>query len=511
VRVAVVAPPGTTERLLVLDGVTKVFPNGTRALRGVDLAVTPGTVHGLVGANGAGKSTLIKIMSGVLPPTAGRIAWRGQPTRWHGPGMALQAGIATVHQHSPLVPTLSVLENVFLGSSGNWLWKAASKTAELDRLFATVGYELPADQLVGDLSIGDRQMVSILQAMSRDPALLILDEPTASLSVSEREVVHGAIRNLRQSGTSVVFVSHLLDEIISLTEVVTILRDGRVTLDEPTAELTKDRLISAIVGRPLLRTEQSGHEPSAANVQAGPPLLEVKGLTSPGRVSGVSFTVAAGEVVGLAGLLGSGRSEILHAVYGSDAAARGTVRVGGNPVRRGPARAVRAGLALVPEDRAKQGLIPGWEVWRNITLAALPEDSWRGMFPRQAAELRRTQSAIESLSIKPPTPMTMVDQLSGGNAQKTVFGKWLHGGVKVLLLDEPTAGIDVGAKRDIQVLIRQLTKHGSAVVVVDSEFNELLAIADRVLVVRQGRVIAERDARRTSEMELVALASGLSA
>jgi ribose transport system ATP-binding protein len=221
----VVAAPGATERLLTLEGVTKVFPNGTRALRGVDLAVAAGTVHGLVGANGAGKSTLIKIMSGALPPTAGCITWRGSQTRWHGPGMALAAGIATVHQHSPLVPTLSVLENVFLGGRGAWLWKPAEKTAELARLFAAVGYELPADQLVADLSVGDRQMVSIVQAMSQNPALLILDEPTASLSVSERKVVHAAVRSLGESGTSVVYVSHLLDEIMSLTEMVTILRD----------------------------------------------------------------------------------------------------------------------------------------------------------------------------------------------------------------------------------------------------------------------------------------------
>jgi ribose transport system ATP-binding protein len=509
--VAVVAAAGATERLLTLDGVEKVFPNGTRALRGVDLAVAAGTVHGLVGANGAGKSTLIKIMSGALPPTAGRIAWRGQQTRWHGPGMALQAGIATVHQHSPVVPTLSVLENVFLGSRGDWLWKAARKTAELARLFAVVGYELPPDQLVADLSIGDRQMVSIMQAMSRNPALLILDEPTASLSMSEREVVHAAVRNLRESGTAVIYVSHLLDEIISLTEVVTILRDGKVTLDEPTAGLSKDRLVSAIVGRPLQRTEETGRQALGNGDRAGPPLLEVTELSSPGRVAGVSFTVRAGEVVGLAGLLGSGRSEILHAVYGSDAAARGTVRVDGKPVRRSPAAAVRVGLALVPEDRSKQGLIPGWEVWRNITLTALPEDSRWGMFPQEAAELRRAQAAVEALSIQPPTPMTVVDQLSGGNAQKTVFAKWLHDGVRILLLDEPTAGVDVGAKRDIELLIRQLTRRGSAVVVVDSEFGELLAIADRVLVIRHGRVIAERDARSTSEVELVALASGLSA
>jgi ribose transport system ATP-binding protein len=491
--------------------VTKVFPNGTRALRGVDLAVAAGTVHGLVGANGAGKSTLIKIMSGALPPTAGRITWRGTETRWHGPGTALAAGIATVHQHSPLVPTLSVLENVFLGSRGAWLWRPSEKAAELARLFATVGYELPAGQLVADLSVGDRQMVSIVQAMSQNPALLILDEPTASLSVSEREVVHAAVRRLRESGTAVVYVSHLLDEIIALTEIVTILLDGTVTLDEPTASLTKDRLVSAIVGRALAGGGPSGRPAPSARGPAGPPLLEVTGLTSPGRVAGVSFSVAAGEVVGLAGLLGSGRSEILHAVFGADAAARGTVRVNGKPVPRGPARAVRAGLALVPEDRSQQGLIPGWEVWRNITLTALPLDSWRGMFPRQGAELRRAEAAVQALSIRPPTPMTMVDQLSGGNAQKTVFGKWLHGGVKILLLDEPTAGIDVGAKRDIQLLIRQLTERGSAVVVVESEFGELLEIADRVLVIRQGRVVAERDARHTSEPELVALASGLSA
>ena len=508
---AVVAPAGTAEPLLALAGVTKVFPNGTQALRGVDLAVGPGRVHGLVGANGAGKSTLIKIMSGALQPSAGRIDWQGRRTRWQRPGLALRAGIATVHQHSPLVPTLSVLENVFLGSRGAWLWRAAGRATELGRLFATVGYELPPDRIVADLSIGDRQMVSIMQAMSQSPALLILDEPTASLSVSEREVVHAAVRNLRRGGTSVVYVSHLLDEIMSLTDVVTILRDGKVTLDEPTAGLTKDRLVNAIVGRALAHSGQSGPRRPAATGRAGPPLLEVRGLVSPGRVAGVSFTVAAGEVVGLAGLLGSGRSEILHAVFGADAAARGAVRVGGKLVRRGPARAVRAGLALVPEDRSGQGLIPGWEVWRNVTLAALPKDSWRGMFPRQAAELGRARSAVEALSIQPPTPMTPVGQLSGGNAQKTVFAKWLYDGVKVLLLDEPTAGIDVGAKRDIQLLIRRLTERGSAVVVVDSEFGELLGIADRVLVVRHGRVIAERPARHTSEMELVALASGLSA
>jgi ribose transport system ATP-binding protein len=506
-----VGRPGTGEPLLALEGVTKEYPNGTRALRGVDLSVAPGTVHGLVGANGAGKSTLIKIMSGALPPTEGRIRWKGKQTRWHGPGMAIAAGIATVHQHSPLVPTLPVVENVFLGGRGAWLWKSARKGAELARLFDVVGYELPADQMVADLSIGDRQMVSILQAMSRNPALLILDEPTASLSVSERDVVHAAVRRLRAGGTSVLYVSHLLDEIVSLTETVTILRDGTVTLHQPTTSLDKDRLVRAIVGQSLPSGSEPGRQAGHGGKPAGPPLLEVSGLASPGKVGGVSFTVAAGEVVGLAGLLGSGRSEILHAVYGSDPSARGKVRVGGSVIRRNPAAAVRAGVALVPEDRSGQGLIPGWEVWRNITLPSLREDSWGGIFPQESAELKRAEAAVTTLSIQPPTPFTVVDHLSGGNAQKTVFGKWLHDGVRVLLLDEPTAGIDVGAKRDIQLLIREMAARGAAIVVVDSEISELLAVADRVLIIRHGQVIGDRPTPDTSEQEVVALASGLAA
>ena len=318
--------------------------------------------------------------------------------------MALQAGIATVHQNSPVVPTLSVLENVFLGSRGRWLWRAAGKAAELDRLFATVGYELPADQLVADLSIGDRQMVSILQAMSRDPALLILDEPTASLSVSEREVVHAAIRRLRESGTAVVYVSHLLDEIISLTEMVTILRDGAVTLEEPTAGLSKDRLVSAIVGRALRDTEQSAHQPPPAGSRAGLPLLEVTELTSPGRVAGVSFSVAAGEVVGLAGLLGSGRSEILHAVFGSDSSASGTVRVCGDPIPRSPAKAVKAGLALVPEDRSKQGLIPGF-----TPISLFPTLPAEGGLDFTAVCLRVIELALERHAARPASHLRPAD------------------------------------------------------------------------------------------------------
>jgi ribose transport system ATP-binding protein len=506
-----VTTDGSRDRLLVLEGVTKAFPNGTRALRGVDLAVDAGRVHGLVGANGAGKSTLIKIMSGALSPSAGWISWRGRRLRWHSPKGARQAGIATVYQHTPLVPTLSVLENVFLGRPGGPLWQPGRRAADLEHLFARVGYRLPPEKLVGDLSIGDRQMVAILQAMSEDPALLVLDEPTASLSMSERDVVHKAVRALREAGTGIVYVSHLLDEVMALTDTVTVLRDGRVSLAEATASLPEGRLVQAVAGRALLEREESLRRGQPGADEGRPALLEVCGLSSPGRVAGVGFTVAAGEVVGLAGLLGSGRSEILHAIFGSDPSARGSVRLAGTPVPSTPAGAVRAGIALVPEDRTLQGLVPGWEIWRNMTLPTLRRHSWAGIIPRRREEIRTADDAIETLSIRAPSAMTPVDELSGGNAQKTVFAKWLYEGVRVMLLDEPTAGVDIAAKRDIQVLVRNLAARGAAVVVVDSEFGELLAIADRVLIVRRGQIVGERRASQTSEPELLALASGVAA
>jgi ribose transport system ATP-binding protein len=508
----VVADTATQVReLLALRGVTKVFPNGTRALRGVDLTTESGVIHGLVGANGAGKSTLIKVMSGAHGPTDGEIRWDGEVREWSGPAEALRAGIATVHQHSPLVGTLSVLENVFLAARGEVFWRAAGRRAQLHELFEMVGYELEPNRLVSDLAIGDRQMVAIVQAISQHPRLLILDEPTASLSMSEREIVHNAMRRLRDQGTGVVFVSHLLDEVMKLTDTATVLRDGSVRLDQPTAELTHDALVTAIVGREIQSLERAGRRERREVAPGTKDALRVTGLRSPGRVDGVSFSAAPGEVVGLAGLLGSGRSEILHAIYGADPDASGEVMVHGARLGRTPVAAVAAGMALVPEDRGGQGLVPGWEIWRNISLPALGSHArWR-LIPRHGEEIERARTAIRDLDIRPPAADALVDELSGGNAQKTVFAKWLHAGVKVLLLDEPTVGIDIGAKLDIQKLIRRLTGRGVAVVIVDSEFEELLAMADRVLVVRRGAITAQRSAPDTDETELLALASGLAA
>jgi len=492
--------------LLELREVSKVYPNGTIALHGVTLRVGRGDVHGLVGANGAGKSTLIKIMSGALTPSGGAFVWKGQATAWKRPADAHAAGLATIYQHIPLVPTLSVLDNVFLGRGG--FWRAQGRRLDqFEALSERVGYRVDPLRLVADLPIGQRQMVAIIQALALGAALVIMDEPTASLAQAERDIVFETVRRLSaRDGTTFLYCSHFLDEVLSLTDRVTILRDGRVVADEATADLTEDRLVEGIVGKKLLHLDRAG---GATTTTLAPVALEVTDLHSPGRIQGVSFNVRQGEVVGLAGLLGAGRSEILEGIYGADPRATGTIRVGGRTVGRSPSAAVRAGMAFVPEDRTRQGLVTGWEIWRNISLPDLPALSRLGLLPVHALEEKRAEQALADLHIIAPSSNTVVGALSGGNAQKVVFGKWIYSNASVFLLDEPTVGVDVGTKADILELVRGFARAGRAIVVVSSEFEELTAMAERILVVRQGRIVAERMASETSEHELVALAGGL--
>jgi ribose transport system ATP-binding protein len=312
---------------------------------------------------------------------------------------------------------------------------------------------------------------------------------------------------VRDEGTSVVYVSHFLDEVLSMTDAVTVLRDGRVTLSQMTPELSGRELVGAILGKELAAEERSTPRPIDEN--DAEPVLEVADLESPGKIHDISFKVMPGEVVGIAGLLGSGRSEILHGIYGSDPTARGSVKVRGKKVGRSPMAAVKAGLSLVPEDRMAQGLVPGWEIWRNVTLPFLSSYSRFGLLLSKKKEERRAAEFVESLSIVTASVDTKADELSGGNAQKVVLAKWFDDSVQVVLLDEPTAGVDVGAKRDIQEFIRVLAHKGRAVVLVDSEFNELLHVADRILVVFRGTVIEERLSSETTADELMRLASGL--
>jgi ribose transport system ATP-binding protein len=491
--------------LLRLRGVTKTFPNGTVALRGVDVDIYPGEVHGLVGANGAGKSTLIKILSGALERDGGTIELRDVPVHWRTPKDA--TGVATVYQHTPLVPTLSVLENVFLGREGRALIDRNRQREKLEEVFTRLGWRTDPDTLVADLPLGQHKMVALLQALARDAQIVVLDEPTAALAEEARALVLETARRLAAGGIAVIYISHLLDEITAITDRVTVLRDGRVTLQARTAEIDHDALVHAIAGERLLAVE---HATAAETGHAGRNVvLSVEGLSSPSGISNVSFEVHEGEVLGLAGLLGSGRSETLHAIFGADRAASGLVRLEGGVVGRSPAAAVRAGLALVPEDRLRQSLVSGWEIWKNMTLPDLPALSrWR-YFPSRPREAERARRAFADMAIKAPSADAPVAALSGGNAQKVVLGKWAYGDAKVFLLDEPTVGVDVGAKSDILALVRRFAGDGRAVLFVSSEFEELLAVCDRILVLRRGSVVAERRVSETDEHELLRLAGGL--
>jgi ribose transport system ATP-binding protein len=487
--------------LLSLERLAKIYPNGTAALRGVDLAVRSGTVHGLLGANGAGKSTLIRILCGATHATAGRILWRGAEVRWSYPAQARAAGIATLHQQIPLVGSLSVRENVFLGRSG-WARRGREERRRLSRLMDSIGYHLQPDTPVAALAIGERQMVGVLQALAADAQVIVMDEPTASLAAPERQIVHRAIRRLAAEGRAVLLVTHFLDEVLTLTDALTVLRDGAAVMSSDTAAVDEAVIASAIAGRAIRRAARQ-------TVRAGAEVAaEILGLRSPGRLAPCTFRVHGGEVLGIAGFLGSGRSELLQAIFGADQGARGEVRVLGRPVPRSPAAAVRAGIALVPEDRASQALVPGWPLWQNLTLAHLRRFSRWGVFPRRRLERAAATAAVKRLLIKTRDLDTAVGDLSGGNAQKVSLARWLCGPTRLLLLDEPTAGIDIGAKAEILDQIRGLSATGVAVILVDSQLTLLLEEADRILIMREGAIVAERVAADTDEQELIRLAAG---
>lgn len=435
--------------IMLLKSVAKTFPNGTVALRGVDLDIAQGKVHGLLGANGAGKSTLIKILSGSIRPTGGTIIWKGKEVSWDTPKAANDLGIATVHQHIPLVPTLSVLENVFLGQAKGWRTSKALRQ-QFKVLCEQVNYDIDPDLLVSDLSIGERQMLAIIQALGTGADLIVLDEPTASLAAEERELVYAVVKRLSQvENKAILFVSHFLDEVLALTDEVTILRDGQAVLRAHTADLDENSLAEAIVGKAIARLEHEAEarKPFATVDPTGGPRLSLRNLQSPGKLAPVTLDLAKGEVIGIAGLLGSGRSELIHAIYGADTLATGEVTLDGKPIARNPGAAVKAGIGLVPEDRMMQGLVPDFEIWRNVTLPTLETVSKGGLIPIAKREIDRAVQAIRMLSIKADSPEILVKELSGGNAQKVTIARWLFSDVKLFLLDEPTAGIDIGARR----------------------------------------------------------------
>ncbi|MEU0571488.1 sugar ABC transporter ATP-binding protein [Nonomuraea sp. NPDC005983] len=482
--------------MLVMRGIVKQFP-GVRALDGVDLDVEAGEVHCLLGQNGAGKSTLIKVLAGVHQPDEGTIRFNGRDVRPSSPIDAIKLGFATIYQELDLVDGLSVAENIFLGHEHarlGFVNKGAANRAAREVLSRLGHPEIRPSTEVGRLSPAAKQVVSMARALSHDARLIIMDEPSAALAHDEVANLFRIIRELTAQGVAVVYISHRLEEIREIGDRVTVLKDGRtVAVGLPARDTPTSQVVSLMTGRNV----EYVFPPRAA----GPPgeeVLRVEHLTSRGAFADVSFSVRAGEIVGLAGLVGSGRSEILEAVYGARPAT-GRLLLGGEPVRRGDVvQMVRRGMGLAPEERKAQALLLDQSVTANITLGSLPGFARFGWMDRgrERAEARRL---VEALDIRPPDPERPIKTLSGGNQQKAVLARWLLGGRRLLLLDEPTRGVDVGARAELYAVIRGLADQGIGVLLVSSEVPEVLGLADRVLVLREGTVIHEADAGELDE------------
>ncbi|MGP3775245.1 sugar ABC transporter ATP-binding protein [Streptomyces sp. SDT5-1] len=482
-----------------MSGITKSFP-GVRALDGVDLEVQAGEVHCLLGQNGAGKSTLIKVLAGAHQPDDGVITWRGEQVALRSPIAAMRLGIATIYQELDLVEALSVAENVFLGhepTSGGFVVRGRAARAETARLLRRLGHpEIDPERLVGDLSAAHQQIVSMARALSHDVRLMVMDEPSAALDPDEVENLFRIVGDLTAEGVAVVYISHRLEEIRRIGDRVTVLKDGRAVAVGLPAERTPTRdIVSLMTGRTVEYAF-----PDRPN--AGPrtePVLTVQGLTRTGEFAPLDLELRPGEIVGLAGLVGSGRSEILETIYGARRPTAGRVLIDGRPLRPGSVRAaVRAGLGLAPEERKAQALLMLESVTRNVSVSSMSRFSYGGWLDR-GREREAARGATRELSLRPDDPAVPVRTLSGGNQQKAVLARWLLRGCRVLLLDEPTRGVDVGARAELYAVIRRLADEGLAVLLVSSEVPEVLGLADRVLVLREGQVIHEAPATDLDE------------
>ncbi|MGI5253394.1 sugar ABC transporter ATP-binding protein [Actinacidiphila glaucinigra] len=497
-------PEPETTPVLALEGVSKSF-GAVRALRGVSLRLHAGEAHALAGENGAGKSTLIKTLAGVHRPDTGTVLLDGRPVEFHGPGDARDAGVAVIYQEPTLFPDLSVAENIFVGrqprrSLGRVDHKAVREAAA--DLFRRLGVDLDPEQPARGLSIADQQLVEIAKALSFDARVLIMDEPTAALTGSEVSRLFGVVKSLREQGAAVLFISHRLEEIFALCQRVTTLRDGAWIASEPLDGLTEDDLVRRMVGRDLdeLYPKQ--------DAEIGEVALSVRRLTREGVFTDVSFEVRRGEIVGLAGLVGAGRSEVARAIFGVDRRDAGEVVVDGKPLRGGaPSLAMAAGIALVPEDRRAQGLVMDMSIERNIGLTGFPATTKGGLMSRRAERSRALDWAVR-LQVKYARLADVVGTLSGGNQQKVVLAKWLATAPEVLIVDEPTRGIDVGTKAEVHRLLSRLAAEGVAVLMISSDLPEILGMADRVLVMHEGRLAAEIPRSEATEESVMAAATG---
>ncbi|MGH2618238.1 MAG: sugar ABC transporter ATP-binding protein, partial [Thermomicrobiales bacterium] len=483
-----------------LSGIGKRF-QGTQALSDVSLTIARGSIHALVGENGAGKSTLGKIIAGVIVPDQGALSVDGRRVAYRSPRDALADGITAIQQEIALVPRRSVLDNVFLGIEAERHGSVDVRRLRrrFDELNESSGFGLDPGARVSALPIAEQQKVEIMQALARECRLIVMDEPTARLSMVEAEKLLAIAQRLRERGVTIVYVSHFLREVLAFADTITVLRNGRLIQTTPAATQTPNSLVGAMLGRAASLTFPPRLPPPADAAV----MLSVRDLSRGGAFDGISFDVRAGEIVGLAGLVGSGRSEVARAIFGADRIERGTIAVAGAPVAiRRPSDAVGVGVAMLPESRKDQGLVVRMPVGHNITLPHLDRVSTAGIINgrRERAEVA---DLLRRLAVRPETPTPLVERLSGGNQQKVLFAKWLFDRPRALLLDEPTRGVDVGAKRAIYELIVTLAAQGMAVLLISSEIEEVLGLCHRVLVMRRGQIVAELTGEELAEVTLL--------
>lgn len=494
------------ELAIETSGLSKSFP-GVQALSGVNLRVRKGSCHALVGENGAGKSTLGKVIAGVHPADAGQVRMFGEEVRFASPQQAIRRGVFLVHQELLFCENLSVAENLCLDSPPT-RWGLVDYRVMRDRAkhwLEAVESTINPEARLGSLPVGKQQLVQIAGAVGRDARVLVFDEPTSSLSAREAGVLFSQIRKLVADGITCIYVSHRMEEVFELCDELTVLRDGKHVSTKPIDELSRADVVRMMVGRDVsLERQEVGCEP-------GDVLLEARGLSSPAGFEGVSFSARAGEIVGMCGLVGSGRTEIAQALFGLDPRARGKVLIRGKEVvLRSPAQAMAHGLGLVPEDRKRHGLVLGMTARENITLPTLGSMARCG-FVQPKVERSVAGEAIHSMRVRTPSMEVPTAGLSGGNQQKLVIAKWLAAQCDVLLLDEPTRGVDVGAKADIYSLIRGLAREGKAILVISSELPELLVLATRILAVRNGRIVRELHGSEATEEVLMRWMTGVAA
>jgi rhamnose transport system ATP-binding protein len=491
--------------LVELRGLSKSY-GGVDALSDVSFPIAPASVHALVGENGAGKSTLVKILTGVVAPDAGDVLLDGQARRIGDPQTAHRLGIVAMYQEPTVFPDLTVAENVFAGRQPRGFARTVSwrKTREDARaVLSELGVDFGPDTPVRGLGVADRQLLEIAKALSSSARLLIMDEPTAALSPNEVDRLFDTVRGLRERGVAIVFISHRLEEVTALADTVTVLRDGRHVATRPAAELDHGEIVRLMVGRSLDALFPK------EEAEIGEVTLKVEGLHRSGVFSGVSFELRRGEIVGLAGFVGSGRTEVARGIFGIDRLNGGKLWIDGRPFTpRSPRAALRRGLAYLPEDRLQQGLVQSMSIGHNVALGVLP-DLTPGGFLRPRRERALANRFMDQLRIKATSPSQIVRSLSGGNQQKVVLAKWLAAEPKILILDEPTHGVDVGTKADVHRTISHLAATGLTILLISSELPEILGMSDRVLVMREGRLVGEFPRAEATQERIIEAAAGV--